>query len=126
MDCRSTLPCSSSQITEISRHQKAVISKPTGYFPDFTGWQPLRESPRIWPRIDLLAAPKPQPKQKQYTSQDVDLLLHNVCKRLEIVQRERYMMLQKAKIEGCIKAKSFLELEQLEWYHYSGCAKKYL
>ena len=36
------------------------------------------------------------------------------------------MMLQKAKIEGCIKGKSFLELEQLEWYDYSGCAKKYL
>ena len=89
MDCRSTLPRSSLQITEISRHQKAIISKPTGYFLDFTGWQPLRESPRIWPRIDLPAAPKHQPKQKQYTSQDVDLLLHDVCKRLEIVQRER-------------------------------------
>ena len=118
MDCRFTVP----RTVQISRHRKAGISALNAYVPDSTGCQPCRESPCI----DLPAAPKPKPRPKQYTSKDVELLLHEACKKLVTVQRERYVMGLKVRMEGCLNGKSLSELEMLEWYHFSGCPKKYL
>ena len=54
-----------------------------------------------------------------------EVALQEAVMKLVQLSRERYIMKRKAQIMGCLQGKSFAELENYEWYDYSGCSKKY-
>jgi len=63
--------------------------------------------------------------KKSIKTRSVDLLLLEVCEKLKMVQMERYIMLQQAKIEGYNKGMEWWKLDHLDWFDYSGCPKRY-
>lgn len=69
--------------------------------------------------------PEPKEKSRSIDNRSIDLLLAEVCRKLEMVKMERYIMRQQAKIEGCKKGLNWRHLKHLEWFDYSDCLKKY-
>ena len=53
-------------------------------------------------------------------------LLKQLRLKLEMVERDRYIMQQMARIENCRFGMDHHELKRIQWYHYSGCPKKYI
>ena len=60
---------------------------------------------------------------KSCSSQDTWCLLQQVSIKLETIERKRYIMQQKARIEWCKRGMKLTELDTIEWYHYSNCPK---
>ena len=57
----------------------------------------------------------------------VNAMLEKACTELRIIRKERFVMQHMAKIEACCKGETdFIKIEQLKWYDYSGCIKKYV
>ena len=69
--------------------------------------------------------PRREPR-KNPESRSIDLILLEACKKLQVVQTERYIMRQQAKIEGCKKGMNWKQLKHLEWFDYLKCPKKYV
>ena len=66
------------------------------------------------------------PRRRLAKGADVtEEVLKKVCVKLEMVARDRYVMQQKARIEQCRSGMDLKNLEQIQWYHYSKCPKKY-
>ena len=57
---------------------------------------------------------------------DTGYLLQQVSSKLEVVERERYIMQQKARIEQCKRGANLNDLDSVKWYHFSNCQKKYV
>ena len=60
------------------------------------------------------------------SSQDTRCLLRQVSIKLEAVERKRYIMQQKARIEWCKEGVKLTDLDIIEFYHYLNCPKKYI
>ena len=82
-----------------------------------------KESPPLLPATRPAAV---RPRGKYIISKDIERVLTEACKKLAEVERERYIWQQRARIEGCLNGKSLLELNNMEWYHFSGYPKKYV
>ena len=65
------------------------------------------------------------PRRRLAKGGDVTEVLKKVCVKLEVVARDRYVMQQKARIEQCRYGMDLKNLEQIQWFHYSKCPKKY-
>ena len=96
-----------------------------------------RESPRI-PSAALCQLPEQLPaaefplqnppnnwKHVHYGHKEVKRTLENACKQLELVERERFIMEQKARIEACKKGISLPDIEHIQWYDFSKYPTKY-
>jgi len=57
---------------------------------------------------------------------DTEALLKKVHIKLKMVERDRYIMQQMARIENCHCGMDLQELEHIQWYHYSGFPKNTL
>ena len=66
---------------------------------------------------------EPRKKSRTIDNRSVDLLLSEVCVKLERVKMERYIMRLEAKLEGCKKGLNRRQLKLLEWFDYSDCPK---
>ena len=60
-----------------------------------------------------------------YGYKEIKQILEGACNKLELVERERYVMQQKARIEAYKKGISLADIEHVQWYDFSKCPKKY-
>lgn len=66
------------------------------------------------------------PEPRQGKSIDFYREFTEICRKLEEVQVDRYIMKHKAKIEGCKRGMEWRQLKDLDWFDYSACPKKYV
>ena len=80
-----------------------------------------RESPPVYKLpatkecLDCQKPVKPPYIRKQYGPKEVEETLSGACKKLQLVEKERYTMKLKAKIEACEKGTELPKLKHIEW-----------
>jgi len=116
-------------------------------FPKFSplkrvqGGDPCSGGPKKIPREYLMCTfPKPRSDVYTYTQDSLPsskpitivnpietrLLLQLAATKLAHVQKQRYTMLQKAKIEACYGGLSLDKIEkEISWHDFSRCPRKY-
>ena len=116
------------QVLQNHRIGNTDYTKSQGSLPDyiidrFMRSLRVRESPRQYPGCRHNQFPS---ARSHVRSPDVtEDLLKKVRVKLQMVERDRYIMQQMARIEKCHCGMGFQELERIQWYDYSGCPKKY-
>ena len=69
--------------------------------------------------------PKRQCSTKQYGPKEIEIILNGASKKLQLVERQRYIMKLQARIDVCQKGMDLADIENIEWYDFSKCPTKY-